>query len=204
MSMFFRVCVVILVLAACYALFEIYRFSAMDYAVRSTKADYVVRGPEKSKTTMVEFLDYNCGFCRELHPSIKDLLDIRPDVRYIARPIAVLGEDSERLARIALAAGVQDKFWDMHNAFLSAGKGVAIDDKFIRETAALYDIDYDRLMKDADGPQVTKIFQDNVNDAEDVGIYSTPTVVIGNVYVGGSMDRMPTAADFVRIIDSQK
>ena len=117
MSMLFRVFIVILVLAASYALFEIYRFSSMGYAVRSTKAEFVVQGPDKPTATMVEFLDYNCGFCRELHPAIKDFLDIRKDVRYIARPIAVLGEGSERLARIALAAGLQDKFWEMHDAF---------------------------------------------------------------------------------------
>ena len=59
-------------------------------------------------------------------------------------------------------------------------------------------------MKDADGKEVTKIFTDNTDDAEDAAIYSTPTVVIGNAFIGGSMERMPTAADFIRIVDQQK
>lgn len=203
MSMLFRVIVVILVIAAAYALFEIYRFSAMTYSVQSTKAEFVTQGPETSDVTMVEFLDYKCGFCRELHPSIKDFLNIRKDVRYIARPIAVLGDESARLARLALAAGLQGKFWEMNDAFLTSGD-IEIDDKFLRETAALYDIDYDKMMADADGKDVKRIFDDNMKDAEDAAVYSTPTIVINNTYIGGAMDRMPTAADFIRIVDSLK
>ncbi len=200
-AILFKVFIVLLVLAAAYALFEIYRFSAMTHGVRTTRAEFAVQGPDKPVVTMVEFLDYKCGFCRELHPSVKDFLSLRKDVRYIARPIAVLGEESERLARIALAAGLQDKFWEMNDAFLS-GDG-NIDDKFLRETAMLYDIDYDRMMADADGKTVKKIFDDNVNDAERAAIYSTPTVIIGNTYISGSMSRMPTAADFIRVTETE-
>lgn len=201
-AILFKAFIVVLVLAAAYALFEIYRFSAMTNGVRNTRADFAVMGPEKPAVTMVEFLDYNCNFCRELHPSIKAFLDIRKDVRYIARPIAVLGEESEKLARFALAAGLQGKFWEMNDAFLSAGK-TTIDDKFLRETAALYDIDYDRMVADANGKDVTRMYEDNVKDAERAAIYSTPTVIIGRTYVSGSMDRMPTTADFARIAEAE-
>lgn len=200
-AILFKVFIVILVLAASYALYEIYRFSAMTIGVQGTRAEFAIQGPEKPSVTMVEFLDYNCNFCRELHPAVQDFLNIRKDVRYIARPIAVLGEESEKLARVAMAAGLQGKFWEMNDAFLSS-KGT-IDDKFLRETAALYDIDYDRMMVDADGKDVRKMFDDNVKDAERAAVYSTPTVIIGRTYLSGSMSRMPTAADFVRIADSE-
>jgi protein-disulfide isomerase len=202
MSMLFRVIVVILVLAAAYALFEIYRFSAMNYSVQSTKTEFVTQGPAKADVTMVEFLDYKCGFCRDMHPSIKEFLNTRKDVRYVARPIAVLGEESARLARLALAAGMQGKFWEMHDAFLTTDAD--IDDKFLRETAALYDIDYDKMIADADGDDVKKIFDDNVKDADNAAIYSTPTVVINRTFVSGSMERMPSAQDFIDIVDAQK
>lgn len=200
-AILFKAFIVVLVLAAVYALFEIYRFSAMTHGVRSTRADFAVMEPEKASVTMVEFLDYNCNFCREIHPSVKDFLNIRKDVRYIARPIAVLGEESERLARLALAAGLQDRFWEMNDAFLSA-KG-DIDDKFLRENAALFDIDYDRMIADADGKKVRALFAENVKDAERAAIYSTPTIIIGRTYVGGAMSRMPTAGDFARIAERE-
>lgn len=200
-AILFKAFIVVLVLAAAYALFEIYRFSAMTNGVQNTRAEFAVQGPAKPSVTMVEFLDYNCNFCRDLHPAVKDFLAIRKDVRYIARPIAVLGEESEKLARIALAAGLQGKFWEMNDAFLSS-KGT-IDDKFLRETAALYDIDYDRMMADADGKDVRRMFDDNVKDADRAAVYSTPTVIIGRTYVSGEMARMPTAADFVRITDAE-
>lgn len=200
-AILFKAFIVVLVLAAAYAVFEIYRFSAMTHGVRGTRADFAVAGPEKPVVTMVEFLDYNCNFCREIHPAVKDFLNIRKDVRYIARPIAVLGDESERLARLALAAGLQDRFWEMNDAFLAA-KG-DIDDKFLRETAALYDVDYERMVADADGKKVRALFDDNVKDAERAAIYSTPTIIIGRTFVSGSMSRMPTAADFVRITDAE-
>lgn len=199
--MLFRIVIVLIVFAGLYAGYEIYRFSSMVGGIYDVEASYVVRGPEDAKVTMVEFIDYNCSFCRNIHPSVKDFLDIRPDVRYTARPIAVLGEESEKLARVALAAGKHGIFWEMHDAFL--GHKGDIDEKFIRETVALYGVDYPQLMKDADSQEIRDLYEDNAQDALRAHIYSTPTIVIGRTFIGGTMDRMPTAADFVRIADEQ-
>ncbi len=201
-AILFKAFIVFLALLAVYAMFEIYRFSGMVYGVRGTKAEFTVMGPEKSDLVMVEFLDYNCRFCKEIHPAVTDFLAIRKDVRYIARPIAVLGEDSEKLARAALAAGLQGKFWEMHNALLTSDG--QIDDKFYRETTSLYDIDYDKLMADMEGKEVKKMFDDNVSDARRAAVFSTPTIIMNRTFISGSMNRMPTTADFVRIAEQQK
>lgn len=201
-SILLKAFIVFIGLTALYAMFEIYRFSTMVYGVRGVKADFVIQGPEQSDIVMVEFLDYNCGFCKKVHPAVRDFLDIRKDVRYIARPISVLGPDSEKLAKVALAAGLQGKFWEMHEALLTSDG--QIDEKFFREMAALYDIDHDKMMEDADGKEVAKIFDDNIGDATRAAVFSTPTIIINRTFISGSMSRLPTAADLIRIVEQQK
>ena len=181
MSMWFRVIVVVLVLAAAYALYEIYRFSAMTYGVRSTKAEFVTQGPQDAKLVMVEFIDYNCGFCREIHPSVTDFIDIRPDIRYIARPIAVLGEDSARLARLALAAGLQDKFWDMHTHLFANALGEDVGsftDKRIKSIAEAAGLDMAAFNSCYDSGKYLDRIQQDFEDGQAAGINGTPGFLV--------------------------
>ncbi len=197
-SMTYRIFIVILALLTLYASFEIIRFSRMNAKVVSVEADFLTRGPEKAELVIVEFLDFNCPFCKKLNQPLKDFLGIRPDIRYIARPYPVMGESSDRLARVAIAAGLQGAYWEFHDAFLANPN--EITDQYIRETATLYDLDYDRLIADSDGEEVKAILQDNIDDAQSNGIYSTPSLFIGKTLIR-SFAKMPTASDLVRLVE---
>ena len=196
--MAYRIFIVILGLAALYACFEIVRFSTMNVKVKSVEADFLVRGPENADLTIVEFLDFRCTYCKQLNQPIEDFLGIRPDVKYIARPYPVLGEMSQKLARIAIAAGLQGAYWEFHDAFLSNPN--EITDQYIRETANLYNVDYDRLIKDSEGEKVKAIVQDNIDDAESIGVYSTPSLFIGKVLIQ-RFEKIPTVTDLVRLVE---
>ncbi|GIH17890.1 DsbA family protein [Rugosimonospora africana] len=76
-----------------------------------------VRGPAQAPVTLVEYGDYQCPFCAAAHPIINALLDQRPDtVRFAFRhfPLTNVHPYSEVAAETAEAAGVRDRFWQMH------------------------------------------------------------------------------------------
>ena len=54
---------------------------------------------------MVEFFDYNCGFCRRALPEVVKLVDSDDKVRLVLKELPIFGEDSEAAAKAALAAG---------------------------------------------------------------------------------------------------
>lgn len=201
--MIFRFIIVFLVMAGLYAGFEITRFAYMDYRLHNPRAEFQVREATQNpeKLVFVEFVDYACPFCHELHPNVKDFLDIRPDITYIARPIVILPEGpSDKLARLALAAGLQGKFWEFHDAFLGYPKDKTIDDAFVRETANLYGVDYERMIADSKGKEVSAMMKENADAAAREGIYSTPTLYIGKTIIR-QMGKMLTTADFQRLAD---
>ena len=79
-----------------------------------------VAGNPNGDITVVEFFDYNCGYCkRGLHDVIK-LVDTDPKVRVVFKELPILSKGSEEASRVALAAGRQGKYWEIHQAMLGA------------------------------------------------------------------------------------
>lgn len=197
-SMTYRAFIVILAVAALYACYEIVRFSSMNAKVASVPAQFLVRGPDEADLTIVEYLDFNCPYCKKLNEPLSDFLGIRTDIKYIAKPYPIMGEASERLARIALAAGNQDAYWEFHDAFLSNPNDIT--DKYIRETANLYGVNYDQLLRDSQSKEVKDLLQSIINEAQSIGIYSTPSLFIGKTLIQNFAE-MPTATDLVRLTE---
>ncbi len=79
-------------------------------------------GPEDAKVTVVEFFDYNCGFCKNSTQWVEDLLEDYPnDVRVVFKELPILdsrSKTSRYAAKAALAAGRQDKYTEVHFALM--------------------------------------------------------------------------------------
>ena len=83
---------------------------------RDPNAD--IAGNPNGDITVVEFFDYNCGYCkRGLHDIIK-LVEGDPNVRVVFKELPILSKGSEEASRIAIAAGKQGKYWEVHRAML--------------------------------------------------------------------------------------
>lgn len=198
--MLFRIFVILLVLAGGYASFEISRFTLMIHTLRATQAPFAIqdKNPETSSLILVEFLDYGCGKCKPVHRIVKDFMDVQTNIKYIVRPLASQVEETSHLASIALAAGLQDKFWALHEAFI-AHEGT-IDERFIRETAGLYGIDYERLMEDSKSEKIQNILNDNREAILNYDIASVPFLLLGKTFLEGqNFQKTPTVADFIRL-----
>lgn len=197
---YFRYFVVtIIVLFGAYTLFGIGHFKWMYHSVQNPQAEFLVKKNENAEITVVEFLNYGCGYCKQMHPTIEELLKIRKDIRYVARPVVFGDEAMQRLNKLVIAAGLQGKFWEMHDAVLSYPTQ-AVPEEFIKETAALYDIDYQKLVDDIDSKEVEKIAESNDKAASHAGIGSVPSFVIGEEIFIVTDENLPDLKDLLDMV----
>ena len=73
-------------------------------------------GPEDAKNTIIEFMDYFCGYCKKVHIELLQLANERNDTRIIFLQHPVLSESSKLLANMVVAANMQNKGIELHNA----------------------------------------------------------------------------------------
>jgi len=149
----------------------------------------VVLGNPQGNVTMVEFFDYNCGFCRRALADMLDLLKTDPNLKFVLKEFPVLGEGSVDAARVAVAVRMQDttgkKYIEFHQKLLG-GRGQA--DK-ARALAVAKDVGFDmaRLEKDMASDEVKKTIDENMKLADALGVSGTPSYVVGNDVVVGAV-----------------
>src|SRR5690606_40063204 len=82
-----------------------------------SELDHVAGNPDGS-ITMVEFFDYNCGFCKRSVSDVVSLIDTDPDLRVVLKEFPILGPNSVFASRAAIAARKQGKYWEFHLAMM--------------------------------------------------------------------------------------
>jgi protein-disulfide isomerase len=149
----------------------------------------VVLGNPQGNVTMVEFFDYNCGFCKRALPDMVDLLKTNSDLKFVLKEFPVLGEGSVEAAHVAVAARMQDstgkKYIEFHQKLLG-GRGPA--DK-ARALAVAKEVGFDmpRIEKDMDSDEVKKTIDEDMKLADALGVSGTPTYVVGDEVVVGAV-----------------
>ncbi|MBV9347395.1 MAG: DsbA family protein [Pseudolabrys sp.] len=151
----------------------------------------VVLGNPNGDVTMVEFFDYNCGYCKRAMDDMVGLLKSDPKLRVVLKEFPVLGPGSVEAAQVATAVRMQDKtgrkYLDFHQRLLG-GRGQA--DK-ARALAAAKDagLDVARIEKDLDSAEVKASINESFTLAEALGLNGTPSYVIGPDVVVGAVGR---------------
>jgi len=144
-----------------------------------------VGGNPKGDITVVEFFDYNCGYCKRVAPTVSAVLNNDPNVRIVYKEFAILGPQSLVAARAALAAKRQGKYHEFHDAMMSAEQA---DGDSVTATARALGLDYEKLVKDMEDPKITEQLERNYRLATALGINGTPAFVIGDRLVPGAVD----------------
>jgi protein-disulfide isomerase len=145
-----------------------------------------VAGNSDGDITVVEFFDYNCGYCkRGLHDVVK-LVETDPKVRVVFKELPILSKGSEEASHVALAARMQGKYWEMHKAMLGA-KG------HMNEAAALkiaekLGLDMDKLKTDMASPEVKEEIAKSEALAKKMGVNGTPHFLVGDRAIPGAPD----------------
>ncbi len=139
-------------------------------------------GDPHGDVTLVEYYDYNCGYCRASLPVIAELLAAEPHVRLIYRELPVLAESSRAAARVSLLAARQGRFRRFHDALYAAGP---VSDDTIAATARAAGVDLSKLPAATAGEDGE--LHANLHLAQQLGMAGTPSWVIGDRVVVGAL-----------------
>jgi protein-disulfide isomerase len=143
----------------------------------------VVVGNPNGKVTLVEFFDYNCGWCKKSVDEVSNLVSKDPELRVVLKEFPIFGEDSEYAARAALAAAKQGKYWDFHIAmFKNEGKVTASS---VDEIAAAKGIDVAKMKADMEDPAIAAQLEKNHTLAQALTISGTPAFIVEDIVVPG-------------------
>jgi len=149
----------------------------------------VTVGNPQGDVTLVEFFDYNCGYCKRALSDLMNLMKADPKVKVVLKEFPVLGPGSVEAAKVGVAVRMQDrtgkKYLEFHQKLLS-GRGQA--DK-ARALAAAKDVGLDmaRLEKDMASEEVTATLQESGQLADKLGLNGTPSYVVGPDVVVGAV-----------------
>jgi protein-disulfide isomerase len=149
----------------------------------------VVVGNPQGDVTLVEFFDYNCGYCKRALADMMELMKDDGKLRVVLKEFPVLGPGSVEAAQVAIAARMQDKsgkkYLDFHQRLLG-GRGQADRAKAL---AAAKDAGFDmaRLERDLTSPEVKATLDESMKLAEQLGLNGTPSYVVGSDVVVGAV-----------------
>jgi protein-disulfide isomerase len=146
-------------------------------------------GPANASITFVVFTDFRCPFCKRAAKKLDEILRAYPDevaIVFKNLPLTSLHPQAELAARAALAAGRQDKFWEMHDTLFSAN-GAELPRELIDTMAEGIGLDMDQFEEDINSAAVTAALESDKKLADKLGIKSTPTVYLNGRFVGSGI-----------------
>ncbi|MFP1631324.1 DsbA family protein [Zhengella sp. ZM62] len=151
-----------------------------------SKHDGLIGNPQGS-VTIVEFFDYNCGYCKRALDDMQAMVEADKDLRFVLKEFPILGEDSQKahIVSQALINIAPDKYPEFHQQLLSS-RGRATEDKAI-EIATGMGIDEAALRDAMKDPQIIATFRKTYDLANKLSITGTPSYVLGDEVVFGAL-----------------
>lgn len=144
-----------------------------------------IGGNPDGDVTMIEFFDYQCGYCKKAFPGVMQVINEDKNIRYIFKEFAILGPESEIAARVALAAGKQGKYMEFHVAMMTV-RGRLNEGKILK-TAESLGLDMDQLKTDMQSNEVNAEISSTREIAQRLGITGTPAFIIGDQIIPGAV-----------------
>ena len=144
-------------------------------------------GPDNARNTIIEFFDYFCGYCKKIHPELIELVESRDDLRVVFLHHPILNDSSHVIARIAIAASMQDKGFEFHQAIFSI-QG-SITSQKLQESIIKSGVNEAKLSIDMDKDQVKKIIKLSSFLAGGAGARGTPAIFINEEFIGGYLPK---------------
>jgi len=147
-----------------------------------------IAGNPKGDLPVIEFFDYNCGYCKKAFTEVSSFLDKDKKTRFILKEFPILSKGSEEAARVALAAKMQGKYWEFHRAMLES-PGQANEATALKAAEKL-GLDMARIKRDMVSAEVKKEIDDTRTLAAKMGIQGTPHFIVGDKIIPGAPENL--------------
>ncbi|MBP6030218.1 MAG: DsbA family protein [Sphingobium sp.] len=141
-------------------------------------------GAQDGDVAVVEFFDYNCGYCRASLPDITRLIADDRRVKLVYRELPILSEESNLAARVSLLAAEQGKYGAFHKALYAGGR---VTKESILGAAAKAGIEHRAAENAMNSNRYDPEIENNMKLAQELGASGTPTFVVGNRILSGAV-----------------
>lgn len=151
------------------------------------QVDDPVTGNPQGTLTVVEFVDYNCGYCKRSAPLIQELLKKDKEIRYIYKEFPILSDTSVYASKAALAVNALEpaKYEAFHNA-LMAHPGALKSNDDVMNVAKKQGLDWSKIVTKINDPAIDKKIATNHAIAQTLNITGTPAFIIGDQLLRGA------------------
>lgn len=143
-------------------------------------------GPEDAPIVIVEFSDFNCGFCRRFHDeTFNEIMDSYPDqIRFVYRDFPITSAESFVAAQAAQCAYEQGEFWEYHDLLFSGQMplGIGAYETYATELG----LDSEELLNCVDSERYAEEVSEDASFASNLGVTGTPTFFINGVPLVGA------------------
>ena len=140
-------------------------------------------GPQDAENTIIEFMDYFCGYCKKIHSELISVVEKRDDTKVVFLQHPILSESSNLIAKMVVAANLQGKGWDLHHGLFTVKGSLTQQklDQIIIDTQ----INKTKLMIDMGKDEIDNTVQLSSFLAMGSGARGTPALFINEEFVGG-------------------
>ncbi len=158
-----------------------------------------VLGNPKGSVTLVEFFDYNCGYCKKSYPDLENLIKSDPKLRIVIKDFPILGPDSVKAHIVARAVMkiMPEKYAEFHKELLTV-PGRSNEEKAIKIAVKL-GVDEQKLRSTMQDESLQQAFVDNGQLAYALGINGTPSYILGNNVLVGAVGENILKAKIVEL-----
>ncbi|HKL55919.1 MAG TPA: DsbA family protein [Roseovarius sp.] len=160
-----------------------------------------VGGNPDGDITLVEFMDYRCGYCKRAFPEVESLIEADGNIRIIIKEFPILGEQSVLASRFAIAtlqvAG-DEGYKQVHDALMTF-RG-EISQPALERLAEGFGLDAEAITARMDSDAVTEVINENRALGQRLNITGTPSFVMEDQMLRGyvPLDAMQQIADDIR------
>ena len=140
-------------------------------------------GPQDAENTIIEFMDYFCGYCKKIHSELISVVEKRDDTRVIFLQHPILSDSSNLIAKMVIAANLQGKGWDLHHGLFTV-KGSLTQQK-LDQIIIDSEINKTKLMIDMGKDEIDNTVKLSSFLAMGSGARGTPALFINEEFVGG-------------------
>ena len=190
--MVFRIFIGIVALLCAYMAFDSARIAWVVHSL-SGQDDNIVITSESENMDVIEFLDYACKRCQDVHPILTRAVEQDGQIRYIVLPLkSGATEDDGKAAKLVYAAGRQGKFAEAHNQLIE--KYRPIDSNYISNFALELGLDTSKLETDMADPELDKQLDKNYARLESLKGTVVPSILVNGRVLLNVTHEMPDSA----------